>query len=262
MNGEKVFISWSGEKSRAVGTALKGWLPFVFQGLDVWISDQDLQAGTIWGAELDEVLKRSRFGVICLTRDNLDSHWLTFEAGALSKAIAEARVAPYRFDLRDTEVSPPLSLFQGVDADESGTFKLVRSINDAVGRPLTSEEQLRRVFERWWGDLAAELSEIPTDRSEARLRSDRDVLDEILETVRRSGIRDLNQGLGRLLANPNVLKVELAPKQVAGEVTAQPALRVTVAKKLPLPELDPDDVIPSAIFGMPTDVVASERSSA
>lgn len=54
-----------------------------------------------------------------------------------------------------------LSQFQGVDANKEGTFKLVLSINDALGNPLLDEERTRRAFAVWWPHLEKTLSEIP-----------------------------------------------------------------------------------------------------
>lgn len=250
----RVFVSWSGERSKMIASALKHWLPDVFQGLHVWMSDHDIQAGARWGSELGGELEICNFGIICLTPENLESQWLTFEAGALSKAIKDSRVAPYRFQLRASDVGPPLSQFQGVDANEEGTLKLTISINDALGKPLPDDEKIRRTFKHWWPDLQNLLMRIP--RTEAReIRDDRDLLEEILEIVRQAGIRDLNNVLGRVLLLSNVRRVEVAPKEVAGKVTNQIALRITVAKKLPLSQISTDQVIPSSIFGMPTDVV-------
>ena len=254
----KVFVSWSGERSKTIASALKHWLPDVFQGLHVWMSDHDIQAGARWGGELGGELETSNFGIVCLTPENLESHWLTFEAGALSKAIKESRVAPYRFQLRASDVGPPLSQFQGVDANEEGTLKLVLSINDALGKPLPDEEKTRRAFEHWWPDLQKILSEIPRTATR-EIRSDRELLEEILEVVRQSGIRDLNNLLGRILLLPNVQRVEVAPKQVSGDVTDRLALRITVAKKLPLAQIPTDQLIPSSIFGMATDVVEAAQ---
>ena len=137
----KVLISWSGERGKAIASALKNWLPNVFQKLQVFMSDHDIQAGARWGSELGGTLEACNFGIICLTPESLESHWLTFEAGALSKATKESRVIPYRFQLQSSDVGPPLSQFQGVDANAEGTFKLVLSINEALGNPFQDEEK-------------------------------------------------------------------------------------------------------------------------
>ena len=84
------------------------------------------------------------------------------------------------------------------------------------------------------------------------------MLEEILEIVRQAGLRDLNNLLGRMLYLPTVRKIEVGFKQVAGEMTNRIALRITVAKKLPLAQVPPDQLIPESIFGMPTDVVEHE----
>ena len=250
----KVFISWSGERSKIVANGLKHWLPDVFLGLEVWMSEHDIQAGARWGSELGGELEFSNFGIVCLTPENLESPWLTFEAGALSKAIKESRVAPYRFQLRASDVGPPLSQFQGVEANEEGTLRLIRSINEALGKPLEDEQKIRRVFEHWWPDLKEILAKIP--RTAIReIRSDRQLLEEILEIVRQSGIRDLNNVLRQILILPRVRRVEVAPKEIAGNQTNRLALRITVEKKLPLAQVPPDQLSPSSIFGMPTDIV-------
>ena len=254
----KVFISWSGERSQTIASSLKHWLPDVFQGLQVWMSEHDIQAGARWDSELGGELEASSFGIVCLTPENLESHWLTFEAGALSKAIKQSRVVPYRFELRASDVGPPLSQFQGVDANVEGTLKLILSINDALGKPLQNEEKVRRTFEHWWPDMQKLLAAIPVTATR-EIRSDRDMLEEILEIVRQSGIRDLNNVLGRILLSPNVQRVEVAPKEVAGTVTNRIALRITVAKKLPHSQVTSDQLIPSSIFGMPTDIVEAAQ---
>lgn len=251
----KVFISWSGDRSKAVGSALKYWLPFVFNGLDVWMSEQDIQAGVKWDMELGMALRECKLGILCLTPENLQSRWLLYEAGALSTAIDGSRVVPYRFQLRRTDISPPLSYFQDVAANEEGTYHLVRSINDAVGKPWPSDEKLEFVFNNWWKQLQEQLAKVQ-ELPAKQHRTDRDILEELLELARQTGIRDLNTALRPLLANPKVLRIEIAPKQVAGTVTNQLALKITVAEKLPLAQIPREQLIPPAIFGMPTDVVA------
>lgn len=250
----KVFLSWSGERSWTIADALKQWLRDIFPGLHVWMSSHDVQAGARWDAVLGGELETCNFGVVCLTAENLKSLWLTFEAGALSKAVKGSRLVPYRFQLRESDVSPPLSQFQGVDADEAGTLKLVLSINDALDKPLEDEGRVKRSFEHWWPDLQKSLATISSGPI-GETRSDRELLQEILEIVRQGGIRDLNNLLGRILLLPNVRRIEVAPKQMAGKDTQQLALRISVAKKLPRAQVPADQLIPSSIFGLPTDVV-------
>ena len=250
----KVFVSWSGERSKTIASALKQWLPDVFLGLQVWMSDHDIQAGARWGSELGGELETANFGIVCLTPESLESHWLTFEAGALSKAIKKSRVVPYRFQLRASDVGPPLSQFQGVDANKEGTLKLVLSIHDILEKQLQDIERAKRSFEHWWPDLKETLAKIPRT-AKREIRSDRELLEEILDISRQAGMRDLNNLLGRILVLPNVQRVEVAPKEVAGEVTNQLALRITVTEKLPQGKIPADQMIPSSIFGMPTDVV-------
>lgn len=156
----KTFISWSGDVSRQVATALYNWLRDVFPDIEPWMSDPDIQAGSRWGVDLNKKLAESNFGILCLTRDNLDSRWLLFEAGALSKDLGSSRVVPYRFKLASTDVAPPLSQFQGVDANEPGTLELIKSINAAKKERRLDEDRLERTFRKWWSDLEQNLEEI------------------------------------------------------------------------------------------------------
>jgi hypothetical protein len=254
----KLFVSWSGERSKAVASAFKHWLPDVFPGIEVWMSDHDIQAGSRWGTELEKILGECKLGVICLTRESLKSHWLTFEAGALSTAMTGSRVIPYLFQLRSPDVSPPLSQFQPVSADGEGTYKLLRSINDAFDKTMFDEERLKRVFSHWWPDLMNQLKEIEqhTEAYEtAELRSDRDILEEILEMMRERGIRGLSGILNQILSIPNVRRIEVSKKIIAGSSTNALAVQITVEKKLPIDQIPKDQLIPKTIFGMPTDVV-------
>jgi hypothetical protein len=83
-----VFISWSGLRSKHVAEALEDWLAQVIQAVEPWIS-QDIDKGSRWGAEIADRLERSKVGIICLTKNNLNSKWIHYEAGALSKAMLQ-----------------------------------------------------------------------------------------------------------------------------------------------------------------------------
>ena len=150
------------------------------------MSDHNISAGTRWEQSINNQLESSNFGILCLTAENLNAPWLLFESGSLAKVVDDARVVPYRFNLKSTDVEYPLAQFQGVDADEKGTLRLLESINKAreVNVP---EEQLRRLFRKWWPDLHEELNKIPLAKSGASSkRTEMDLLEEILQIVRQS----------------------------------------------------------------------------
>ena len=112
----KVFVSWSGAVSHEVALAFKEWLPLVIQSIDPYVSSEDIQKGARWSVDVEKALAESRFGIICLTEDNLTAPWINFEAGALSKAIenAQVNVCPFLFNIRQSSVEGPLSQFQSV----------------------------------------------------------------------------------------------------------------------------------------------------
>jgi len=57
----KVFISWSGARSRAVAEALCEWLPQVIQTADPWIST-DNEKGNRWNSEISANLEATDCG--------------------------------------------------------------------------------------------------------------------------------------------------------------------------------------------------------
>jgi hypothetical protein len=167
-----------------LASALRDFLPDAFQDIETWMSEHDIAAGTRWGHELTGQLSESLVGIICLTAENLSAPWLLFESGALAKSIADSRVIPYRLGLSATDVTFPLALFQGVDADEAGTRKLLSSLNAVREKPMP-EDRLDRNFARWWPDLNARIQGImKTNKMVTAPRADRAMLEEILELVR------------------------------------------------------------------------------
>lgn len=89
----KVFISWSGSRSKAVASTLRQWLTDVLQNLKPWMSEMDILAGTRWSAEVARELSETKFGIICLTRSNVAEPWILFEAGAIARTLQDALCA-------------------------------------------------------------------------------------------------------------------------------------------------------------------------
>jgi hypothetical protein len=128
--GNTVFISWSAERSRYVAEALRGWLPVVLQAVDPWMSAAGVEKGSRWESEISARLDQADVGIICLTAENLNSPWLLFEAGALSKKLGKSRVCTYLLELAPAQVPQPLGMFQHTVIGKDETRKLLEAINN------------------------------------------------------------------------------------------------------------------------------------
>jgi hypothetical protein len=157
--GNTVFISWSGERSRYVAEALRDWLPVVLESVKPWLSAADVEKGSRWETEIMGKLEEADVGIICLTPGNLDSPWLLFEAGALSKKLGKARVCTYLLDLAPAQVPQPLGMFQHTVIERGETRKLLETINRARGSPI-EKDILDRDFGHLWPYLWGRLENI------------------------------------------------------------------------------------------------------
>src|SRR5438045_1936561 len=108
----KVFISWSGTRSRDVAESLHEWLPYVINAVEPWLSSADIEKGARWALDLAQELESTSVAVICLTKENLNAPWILFEAGALSKTVGKSFVCPYLFGLDRIDLTGPLLQFQ------------------------------------------------------------------------------------------------------------------------------------------------------
>ena len=58
----KVFITWSGERSRAVAELIRKWLPGVLQTVKPYFSPDDVAKGSRWSTEIAKELEQSSVG--------------------------------------------------------------------------------------------------------------------------------------------------------------------------------------------------------
>lgn len=180
----KLFISWSGERSKLIATALKEWLPLVLHFVDPWLSEADIEAGQRWADAVAKELEVSKFGVLCVTRENLNSPWVLFEAGALAKSLEGARVTPLLFGLDFTDITGPLAQFQAKKLEKKGVLELVHSLNQSAPQPVP-EDRYRQLFEALWPELEKKVGQVPQAPAVARqARSQTEVLEELVEAVR------------------------------------------------------------------------------
>ncbi|MBV9469008.1 MAG: toll/interleukin-1 receptor domain-containing protein [Abitibacteriaceae bacterium] len=188
----KVFLSWSGDRSKAVAETFRDWLPEVIQSIEPWLSANDIEKGRRWSHEIATQLSQSKVGIFCMTRENLNARWLLFEAGAISKT-EDARACTFLLDIRSADIEPPLSEFQHTTCTMEDVRQLLGTINNAIERdgqngerPLP-EQRLSNVFNKAWPELESKLKAIAqstTNFDSAPVRAERDILEEVLDVVR------------------------------------------------------------------------------
>lgn len=205
----RVFLSWSGERSRQLAVALHDWLPRVIQAVEPWMSKPDIEKDASGMREIEEQLADSDYGILCVTPENLANPWLLFEAGAIAQEIS-ARACPYLLGLDRADLGPPLGLLQLTEATREDTRRLVDGINERLGDSSLPADRVDDAFDTYWPRLEEEISELEAASPEELVRHRRtegDLLVEILEAVRRfeqTGLtRELQPGLG-----PDLLQVD------------------------------------------------------
>lgn len=199
----KVFLSWSGHKSHEVALALRDWLPSVIQTIEPYVSSEDIDKGARWSTDIAKELEDSTYGILCVTKENIEAPWLLFEAGALSKMMDKSSVCPFIFDLKRAEVKGPILQFQSTIFEKDDVKKMLLSINKACGETALKEDFLVKTFDVWWPNLEVNLNKItdtdnPIDKAESKDGNgiSNDILEEILELSR------TNQ---KILRNPELL---------------------------------------------------------
>ena len=156
----KVFLSWSGTASQQIAERLREWLPLILQPVQPFLTSNDIEKGARWSGEIGKELEQCNFGIVCLTRENLNSQWMAFEAGALSKQLS-SRVATALFGISQQDVKPPLALFQGTQFNEQEFRKLLGSINAALPvEQQRDDADINKLFSMLWPDLKAGISNI------------------------------------------------------------------------------------------------------
>jgi hypothetical protein len=184
----KTFISHSGVRSRSLAEELESFVRRLVPSSNPWISPTGIDKGTRWGAELAQSLGDSSAGIVCLTPENLKEEWILFEAGALSREPSD-RVWTFLFDVKDSDLPAPLAQFQNTKATKADVLLLMQSINRVVGGNLVKDADLVYMFEKLWPELDKRMTEIRamSPEREPEQRPDRDIIREVLTTVRDLG---------------------------------------------------------------------------
>lgn len=190
----KVFISHSGERSKALAERIQWFVRNLVPSTEPWLSS-GIEKGSRWEPEIAAQLEASGVGIVCLTAENLDSRWILFESGALAKRL-DGRVCTLLLGIEPAEVKPPLGQFQHTRAERDDVWQLVETINNAVaavGEKPRPADDLRESFDLLWPKLETTINELraqaPTVPHQPRARPVPEMLAELLDLVREGGGR-------------------------------------------------------------------------
>ncbi|MCM3905675.1 MAG: hypothetical protein ND866_28615 [Pyrinomonadaceae bacterium] len=153
----KVFICWSGRRSKQLAEALHQWLPSVLNGLAPTYSP-DISKGALWFDSINRELNRSQAGIVCLTPENMDMAWIHFEAGALFRETTKIFTLLYKVPARS--LRGPLSNFQGTEATRGDLWKLVEALATLMAKEAPDPQERLKTFEEQWPLLETHLNKI------------------------------------------------------------------------------------------------------
>ena len=210
----KIFIAWSKDASGAIGNALRDFLLQIHpSGFTPFTSKANIAYGEDWNDILEEELRRSHYGVLCVTEENLNSPWLWYEAGALGVSTvwnggtSKPHVAPVLFgNVNSDKLPAPIRHFQVMKFSRENLLALAQQLNelcrsvdgDDVRRLDASD--IKTNFEKAYPTLEKEIQAILDEAEETRFREKLDEFDEALKDFRRDNGDDEMAQMGNLLS--------------------------------------------------------------
>lgn len=221
----KVFLSWSGQRSKEVANLLSDWLCCVIQASRPWISTRDLDRGSLWFGEINDQLKDTTVGIICLTQENKNRPWILFEAGALAKGLSTSRVCTLLVDLEPKDIEDPLAQFNHTFPNQESVLGLVKTLNSTLGSNALDNRILDQVFNTYWPQFDERFKEIlksTETQPPSKPRAKEDVLGEILENTRmlNSRIRRLEADSDRMRFRDIEMPINIVREQAIEMVKA------------------------------------------
>lgn len=254
----KVFMSWSGLRSKLTAELLHDWVKCVIQAAQPWISSKGIERGALWFSEINNELKDTAVGIICLTQENKNAPWILFESGALAKGLSTNRVCTFLIDLQAQDLLPPLAQFNHTFPNKDSLWSLVTTLNNGLETSRLDLQVLHRVFETYWPQFESSFAQILEQNPPITVvepREEKDILAEILETTRSMSnrVRALEQRNSQLslsdfdrhFKDTNTSHSRKFPKRVLGpapddSVQASISMALQLAKDLLKLDVGPD----------------------
>lgn len=134
----KIFLSWSGDKSKACAELFLRFLSKCVEKQFVFFSQRNLRGGDEWRQRLSEELQQSLIVIAFLTKENInDSSWITSETASVYFANEDTKIFPILIDLKESEIptnSPwnngPFALIQFTALETYSLINMLRDIQE------------------------------------------------------------------------------------------------------------------------------------
>jgi len=142
------------------------------EATNLFVSD-DIAKGARWFDAVEHQLGRADAGLVCVTREALQSGWIHFEAGALARAVRMKKrrgrgeggtLYTYLLGVEPDELRGPLAEFQSTSFEREDTKKLCAAIVTSMKNGAPDWE---RAFDEHWEAFEAEVKAIgplPADK--------------------------------------------------------------------------------------------------
>ena len=177
-----IFICWSKDRSFELAKHLKILLDATLPSLprkDIFVSSI-IEKGVTWFGSIERELERAEAGIVCLTPENLDSHWLHFEAGALARRLSardrkgtpSSRRKPRRRRLftlllgdRAVNIEGPLAAYQATNTTQADMNQMMRSLVDVLGAERVGIRRSRKaiIAQQDWATFIKPVGKIAVD---------------------------------------------------------------------------------------------------
>ncbi len=146
-----VFFSWSGDRSKKVAEEFRELFKGVFDPIiDCFLSTRDIAPGARSIQILFEKLEKCNYGICFIDSENARAPWIQFEAGALSKMVADSQVMVLLLDNNTESLQgTPLFEFQHKLFNKEHIQSIFEEIIELFEQ-LASKDSYMKRFENGW----------------------------------------------------------------------------------------------------------------
>ena len=158
MSPVKVFISWSGERSKDAADKIYNVLDKIDEDIIPWMSSQDTPSGESWYNEIQARLSESDVGIVCVTPENSLRPWINYETGFLKAVVKDNNLHTVLIGPRPDTSKTPLDELHVPNLNKEVFEKMIMGC-----LPVEKREGYRAKVNAYWDMIGADLKKISED---------------------------------------------------------------------------------------------------